>query len=329
MKSKTSQFVIAVAAVLAMSLVSTDSAKAVADQHHDQAPGYYRLYVGDLEVTALYDGTGSFDPSWLIGKKSVIDATVAVLKKQPHFLDDADDVFLVNTGKRLILLDTGTGGWWGGPAFGRVEASLRQAGYTHEQVDLVLLTHMHSDHIGGLTTNDGKAKRIYPNAEVYVAKAESDFWLSPENAAKAPKEAQGFFTSAQAISAPYIKAGKWHTFSDTDEIAEGVKIVPLHGHTPGHTGYEFSSKGQKILFWGDIIHAAIVQLQHPEVHVGFDIDPVAAVAQRKRLLSTLAGENTLVAGPHMPYPGIGYLLKEGNAYGWASVVYTDQLAPKQ
>ena len=325
-RGHSARFVAALLVALVSFIAGPNPALPAAPQHHDQAPGFYRLKVGDLEVTALFDGTGVFDPHWLNGTATTMDGVGKALREDPHMLDVADTGFLVNTGKQRILVDVGAGTWWGEGALGRLAGSLRAAGYTPEEVDTVLVTHLHSDHVGGLTTQSGT--RVFPHADVYVAKAESDFWLSPENAAKAPKEAQGFFTSAQAISAPYIKAGKWHTFSDTDEIAEGVKIVPLHGHTPGHTGYEFTSKGQKILFWGDIIHAAIVQLRHPDVHVGFDIDPAAAVAQRKRLLPTLAGENTLVAGPHMPYPGIGYLLKEGNAYGWASVVYTDQLAPK-
>jgi glyoxylase-like metal-dependent hydrolase (beta-lactamase superfamily II) len=203
-----------------------------------------------------------------------------------------------------------------------VEANLHSAGYSPEQVDLVLITHLHSDHIGGLSTRDGK--RVFPNADVYVAKAENDFWLSSEIAAKAPKEAQEFFQAAQGISAPYIKAGKWHTFSGSDEIAGGIKTVPLPGHTPGHTGYEFSSQGQKILFWGDIIHALNAQLKHPEVSVVFDIDRAAAVATRENLLPVLAEEGTLIAGPHLPFPGLGRLQRDGNPYSWAPVGFTDQ-----
>jgi glyoxylase-like metal-dependent hydrolase (beta-lactamase superfamily II) len=314
------RFAAAALLALASSLAGPSPAMAAAPPHHDQAPGFYRLQVGDLEVTALWDGTASFDPHWLQGQ-TTIDGVVKALHEDPHMLDAADTGFVVNTGKQLILIDAGSGTWFGGGALGRLAGSLRSAGYTPEEVDLVLVTHLHSDHIGGLTTRDGK--RVFPNAEVYVAKEDSDFWLSPENAAKAPKDAQPFFQSAQAIAAPYIKAGKWHAFSGSEPIVDGMQLLPLHGHTPGHTGYEFSSKGQKILFWGDTIHAQRVQLQHPKVTVVFDIDPAAAAATRNQLLPRLAREDILIAGPHMLFPSLGRLHKAGSGYSWAPVSFTD------
>jgi glyoxylase-like metal-dependent hydrolase (beta-lactamase superfamily II) len=318
------RFVAAFPAVLASFVAAPNAALATAPQHHDQVPGFYRMKVGDLEVTALFDGSGVFHSDWLNGTKAIMDGVVEALHEDPHMLEVADLGFLVNTGKQLILVDAGSGTWYGGGALGRLAGSLRSAGYTPEEVDLVLVTHLHSDHVGGLTTQDGK--RVFPNAEIYVAKAESDFWLSPEIAAKAPKDAQPFFQSAQAIAAPYIKAGKWRTFSGSAPIVDGMQLVPLHGHTPGHTGYEFSSKGQKILFWGDTIHAQHVQLQHPEVTAIFDIDPTAAAATRNQLLPNLAREDVLIAGPHMLFPGVGRLHKEGSGYNWTPVQFTDQWA---
>jgi predicted glycosyltransferase len=127
----------------------------------------------------------------------------------------------------------------------------------------------------------------------HVSKAESDFWLSPEIGARAAKDAQPFFQNAQSIAAPYIKAGKCHTFSDSDVLGDGIKIISLHGHTPGHTGY---------------------------------IDHAAAAAMRNPLLPTLAREGTMIAGPHMPFPGVGRLRKEAN--GYVSVIFTDQWAER-
>jgi glyoxylase-like metal-dependent hydrolase (beta-lactamase superfamily II) len=326
LKRTSIRFAAAILVALASSVAGPNPAAAAAPQHHDQVPAYYRLQVGDLEVTALWDGTASFDPHWLKGK-TTIDGVVKAMHEDAHVLDAADTGFLVNTGKQLILVDAGSGTWFGGGALGRMAGSLRSAGYSPEQVDLVLITHLHSDHIGGLTTQDGQ--RVFPNADVYVAKEDSDFWLSPEIAAKAPKEAQQFFPAAQAIAAPYIKAGKWHPFSGSGPIIDGMQVVPLHGHTPGHTGYEFSSKGQTILFWGDTIHAQRVQLQHPGVTVVFDIDPAAAAATRKRLLPMLASEDVVIAGPHMLFPSLGRLHKAGSGYSWAPVSFTDQWVEKK
>jgi len=322
-KGNSMRFAAALLAALAGLVAVPNGALGAGSQHHDQVPGFYRLKVGDLEVTALFDGTGVFDPHWLNGTKVTMDGVVKGLNEDPHMLDVVDMGFLVNTGKQLILVDAGAGTWWGGAALGRLAGSLRSAGYTPEEVDIVLLTHLHSDHIGGLTTQDGK--RVFPNADVYVAKAESDFWLSPEIAAKAPKDVQPFFQSAQAIAAPYIKADKWHTFSGAEPIVDGMQIVALPGHTPGHTGYEFSSKGQRILFWGDTIHAQRVQLQHPEVTAIFDIDQTAAAATRNQLLSKLAREDVLIAAPHTSlFPALGRLRKDGTGYGWVPVVFTDR-----
>jgi glyoxylase-like metal-dependent hydrolase (beta-lactamase superfamily II) len=323
LKRNSMRFAAALLVALASFVAAPNPGLAGAPQHHDQASGFYRLKVGDLEVTALYDGTGVFDQQWLNGTKATMESVVKALHEDPHTLDVVDMGFLVNTGKQLILVDAGAGTWWGGGALGRLAGSLRSSGYTPEEVDIVLLTHLHSDHVGGLTTQDGN--RVFPNAEVYVAKAESDFWLSPEIAAKASKDAQPFFQSAQAIAAPYIRAGKWHTFNGSESIVDGMQLVPLPGHTPGHTGYEFSSKGQKILFWGDIVHAQRVQLQHPEVTAIFDIDHTAAAATRNQLLVRLARENVLIATPHTSlFPAVGRLHKEGSGYSWAPVVFTDQ-----
>jgi len=110
------------------------------------------------------------------------------------------------------------------------------------------------------------------------------------NRRQSARDVQPFFQAAQGIAAPYIKAGKWHTFSGSEAIVDGVQLVSLHGHTPGHTGYEFSSKGQKILFWGDTVHAQIVQLRHPDITVVFDNDHAAAAVTRNQLLPTLARE---------------------------------------
>jgi glyoxylase-like metal-dependent hydrolase (beta-lactamase superfamily II) len=245
-----------------------------------------------------------------------------VLSKQFVQIDEIDGAvsgFVVNTGSKLILVDTGTGGFWGGNALGHLVANLKKAGYRPEQVDIVLLTHLHADHVGGLATSKGT--RVFPRAVVHMAKADSDFWLSEKIAQQAPREAQEFFTLARSSAKPYIAAKKWSPFVGTDEIVPGVTPYPIAGHTPGHTGYLFTSKGQTMLVWGDLVHAAPVQMERPDVGVVFDIDGPTAIKTRQDLLADLAEKGTLVAGEHMPFPSLGRLRKEGAGFVWLPVPY--------
>src|SRR6202051_1996393 len=143
LKRNSTRFGAALLAALVSFVAGPNAALAASPPHHDQAPGFYRLKVGDLEVTALYDGTGAFDPHWLNGTKATVDGVVKGLHEDPHMLDVVDAGFLVNTGKQLILVDAGAGAWWGGGVLGRLAGSFRSAGYSPEEVDLVLLTHLH------------------------------------------------------------------------------------------------------------------------------------------------------------------------------------------
>jgi len=160
LKRNSIRFVAALLAVLAGYVAGPNATLDAAPQHRDQVPGFYRVKVGDLEVAALYDGTRAFDAHWLNGTTAMMDGVARALHEDPHMLDVIDSGFLVNTGKQLILVDAGAGIWWGGGALGRLVGSLRSAGYTPEEVDVVLVTHLHSDHFGGLTTQDGK--RVFP-----------------------------------------------------------------------------------------------------------------------------------------------------------------------
>ena len=312
-------FAVAVVAMTSMG----GNATGQAPNRRDQAPGFYRVRVGDFEITTLYDGAGVFDAHWLqADDQATVQSISDESQRIPHFLDATVSAFLVNTGKHLILVDAGTGGWYGGPSFGKLATNLRRAGYTTGQVDLILLTHLHADHVGGLTTRSGN--RVFPNARVYVAKADSDFWLSPEVAAKAPREAQEFFQTARAVAAPYTTTGQWHPFEGSIEVAEGVKSLPLSGHTPGHMGYQFTSQAHELLIWGDVMHAQSVQLLHPEITVVFDLDGQAAATTRRQLMPSLSAKDVLIAGPHMAFPALGRLRRAGGGYVWQPVVYSDE-----
>src|SRR5205807_10415862 len=149
LKRNSMRFAAALLVALARFVGGPNAALAAAPQQHDQAPGFYRLKVGDLEVTALYDGTGVFDPHWLNGTKATMDGGVEALHEDPRLLDVSDEGFLVYTGKQLILVDVGAGSWWCGGVLGRLLGSLRCAGHTPEEVDVVMVADVHPAHVGG------------------------------------------------------------------------------------------------------------------------------------------------------------------------------------
>ncbi len=292
------------------------SSLAIADapQQKTQVPGYYRLMLGQFEVTALYDGAIDLDEKLLknIDKRDIQRLLAREFLKGPK-VQTAVNAYLVNTGNKLILVDAGAAKLFG-PGLGNIVDNLKAAGYTPEQVDTVLITHLHGDHINGLVTPDGQ--RVFANAEVWSAKADNDFWLSEAIAAQAPKDFQPFFKMSRDAAAPYLAAGKWKTFDSDRELLAGVSSVDTHGHTPGHASYLFQSGDQRLLVLGDLVHNHAVQFARPEVAFEFDNDPKQAVATRKRVFHKAAREKLMVAGMHLPFPGVGHVRKEAKGYAW-------------
>ena len=288
---------------------------AEAPQQKTQVPGYYRLMLGNFEVTALYDGAIDLDEKLLksIAKRDIQRLLARQFLKGPK-VQTAVNAYLVNTGSKLVLVDAGAAKLFG-PGLGNIVANLKAAGYTPEQVDTVLITHLHGDHVNGLVTPDGKA--VFANAEVWSAKADNDFWLSEEIAAKAPKDFQPFFKMSRDAAAPYLASGKWKTFDSDRELLAGVSSVDTHGHTPGHASYMVQSGDQRLLILGDLVHNHAVQFARPEVAFEYDNDPKQAVATRKRVFFQAAKEKFMVAGMHLPFPGIGHVRKEARGgYAW-------------
>jgi glyoxylase-like metal-dependent hydrolase (beta-lactamase superfamily II) len=312
---------LALAAALSItSLLVQFPASAAAPIHDTQVAGYHRVKLGDFEITALYDGGITFSADWIKTDLPTLQPLAANSLQDAEHIPGSVSGFIVNTGAQLILVDTGTGGVWGGTTMGFLLSNLRKAGYRPEQVDLILITHLHADHVGGIITPQGKA--LFPNAVVRMGQADSDFWLSDEARAKAPEGGRDFFDVARKAAKPYIAAGRWSPFTGTDELAPGVRPVPIAGHTPGHHGYEFTSKGQTLLVWGDMVHVASVQMPRPDIGVVFDGDGPTAIATRAAVLTRLADGKTLIAGAHLPFPALGHLRKDGNGYAWIPVQFS-------
>ncbi len=284
--------------------------------------GYHRFMVGTVEVTALSDGTIGLDTQLLQtpDRHSLDDALKVAHVASP--LDTSVNAYLVKLKGRLILVDAGTGTLFG-PSLNKLPASLRAAGVDPTQITDVLVTHVHTDHTGGLMSG---AQRVYPNATVHVDQREIDYWLATANEQAAPKEKQAFFRQARASLAPYVATGQVRAFDGAQQLFPGLRSVPAPGHTPGHTFYALEDQGVKLMFWGDVMHAAEVQLPDPSVTIVYDVDPEAARTQRLRAFADAAQAGYMVAPAHMAFPGVGRLRVEGTAYRWLPLPYVNDAA---
>ena len=309
----------AAAAVCALAFLCGTSALAAAPQLKTQAPGWYRMMLGDFEVTALNDGTFPMDLVKLLShitpKQLDEDLSRSFLTNP---VEASVNGFLINTGTKLVLIDTGAGTFFG-PTVGKLLNNLEASGYRPEQVDEVYITHMHSDHIGGLI-KDGK--RAFPNAVVRAAQQEADYWLSKAKMAAASADAKDGFANAQKALEPYVAAGRFKPFKGDVELVPGVRAIATPGHTPGHTMYMVESGGEKLLLWGDLMHAAAAQFPDPSVSLQYDLDLPAAAEQRKKVFADAAEHRYWVAGAHLPFPGIGHLRTNGSGYTFVHVNYT-------
>lgn len=283
------------------------------------APGWYRMQLGGFEVTALSDGTRVMPVQKLLREAPAETqrALAAAFLPQPYEMNF--NAFLIDTGHKLILIDTGAGDFLG-KDLGELTERLRASGYRPDQVDVVYITHMHPDHLGGLIAN---GRRVFPNAVVRVNQRDADYWLNPANMAKAGADQKVLFKDAMAAIAPYRRAGRFEPFRIGDTLDAGIRAVPLYGHTPGHTGYMVESQGKKMLVWGDIVHVAAVQFADPAVSIDFDTDPAQAVASREKILAEAARKGWLIAGAHLPFPGLGHVIKAGSGYRWLPVSYRE------
>ncbi|USA47267.1 MBL fold metallo-hydrolase [Acinetobacter sp. C26M] len=294
-------------------------------EQQKQVTGYYQHQVGDVQITALLDGTNFMSPS--LFKDISPQQVQQILKKyyadQDKGVQTSINAFLVNTGKSLVLVDSGAASCFGAH-LGSILKNLEASGYKPEQVDTILLTHLHPDHVCGIS-KDGVAN--FPNATVYVSSDEASYWLDPKQAAKLPKDKQAGYEGTvkhikQAI-APYQAKQRFKTYKLGDEI-QGFKVINTAGHTPGHFSYELKTKAESVVFIGDIVHSHTVQFDKPETAIEYDIDPKKAVATRLKQFADFAKNGQTLAAPHLPFPGIGHIYSaDGKSYQWIPVHFKD------
>lgn len=285
-----------------------------------QAPGFYRFQLGAFEITTLSDGTVPQHMDRLMQAKP--GQVLALLNE--HFqtlpVETSMNAFLINTGKQLLLVDTGAGSSFGTDVGNHLLRNIRSAGYSAEQINAVLLTHVHGDHSGGLIDAQGNA--VFPNAEIYLAKEELSHWLSDAARTQAQAHHQPMFDAGRAALAPYLKLQRVRTFSSGELLFPGICTLSSPGHTPGHSFFHIQSDNKTLVIWGEVVHAAEVQFPEPTITIAYDTDPSAAARMRLAPFTDAAQHGYWVAAPHIAFPGIGHVRQKAGQFEWIAAPYS-------
>lgn len=288
-----------------------------------QQAAFYRFKIGQVEVTALSDGAVPVDVEKLFKEND--PAYIKQLLGTAYMNNPVEisiNAFLINTGKKLILVDAGSGELFGPLHGGRIVNSLQAAGYMPEQITDVLLTHIHNDHSGGLSVKD---QPVFPNAIIHVSKLDTDYWLNEKRMEKADPKAlssnKSSFANAIKIFRPYLAAERVKTFQGNIELFPGISAVPAPGHTPGHT-IVLENSGEKVIFCGDLVHVGGIQFADPTTNDGFDVDKKEGITTRVKIYSDAARQGYLIACDHVSFPGVGRLRARDKEYEWMPILYS-------
>jgi len=296
-------------------LNASHTAHAAAPMVGKQVPAFYRFKVGDFEVTTLHDGILKVaNPNTMITNKSP-DEIAAALDSAGVPRDNVQNPFvptIVNTGKNLVLIDTGFGDN-GPPGVGLMTANMIAAGIDPKTIDTVLITHFHPDHISGLRNKAGEA--VYPNAEIIVASQEIKYWTDESELGKVTDAFKPSFAATKRVFAPMAKDIKQGEYGK--EVVPGITMIDSRGHSLGHASYMVSSGKDNLLVLGDVTNNPAIFARNPEFRLWADQFPDMALTSRRRLLDMASAEKTRVVGYHYSFPSNGYFVKSGNGYEFA------------
>ncbi len=312
--SRRNVFVGAATAAAATALTPFAPARAAAPQAGKQAPSFYRYKVGSYELTVILDGVRPVKLDNSPIRNAKLEEVQAVLRASHLPTDKLGFYFhptVINTGSKLVLIDTGNGPGSRQTGTGQLPDNLAAAGIDPKTIDVVIISHFHGDHISGLRTADGAL--AFPNAEIMVPAKEWAYWSDEGAASRAPQGQQATFQNTKRIFGPI--ADKVTKYEWGKELVPGITAQDTNGHTPGHTSHLVSSGSASVLIQADVTAGfAPLQFHNPDWLVGGDQDGAQAVATRRKLYDQLATDRLLVSGYHIPFPSLGYIEKAGTAY---------------
>ena len=285
-------------------------------QQTPPGPSFRKYKVGDIEVISLYDGVWekAHDESFIKGAN--VDQTKAALKAgglTDAFVPIPFTVLAVKTGGRLVLLDSGTGGGQaGGPKAGLLAQSMTAAGLDPKDVKTIIVSHFHGDHIFGLMAKDTNAQ-TFPDAEIIVPAAELKWWTQPVDSIPQPRRG-----NAQRVQATFPNWKNIKVVDGEADVAPGIRAIPAHGHTQGHTAHLISSRGSQLLATADVTNIQTLFVKNPTWQAAFDHVPDQAVETRKKLFDRAVADKAMVAGYHWGLPNVGTISKDGNGYAFTA-----------
>ncbi len=281
-------------------------------------PGFFRFTLGDMALTVVSDGHLELDAGGL-GVNADPEEVQAFLAR--HYLSTEihyshTNHLVIESGDRVVLVDIGSGDRFL-PTAGQLLANLEAAGIDPYAITDVIITHAHPDHIWGV--RDGFDEVVLPDAQWHIGRQEHDFWMQENLVHEVPAEMQQFVLGAQ--NSINVDGGEWALFEEGDEIAPGIRIIATPGHTPGHVSVVLESQGKQFIALGDSMNHAWTNFAHPGWYNNFDWDGEQTVATRKRLLDMAAADGMAVLGYHFPFPGVGHVMAEGEAYRFVPALW--------